>query len=95
MSSALQTYQTRVSVLKKGYAQEVFRIKQLANSQLGALRIDEITSVDIASYRDQRLASLNPKTQKPISTGTVRLEMSLLSNLFELAITEWGYCENN
>lgn len=95
LSSALQTYQTRVSVLKKGYAQEVFRIKQLANSQLGALRIDQITSVDIANYRDHRLASLNPKTQKPISTGTVRLEMSLLSNLFELAITEWGYCENN
>ena len=95
MSSALQTYQTRVSILKKGYAQEVFRIKQLACSHLGDMPIDQVTSVDIATYRDQRLQSLNPRTQGQISPATVRLEMSLLSNLFELAITEWGYCTDN
>lgn len=95
MRSALQTYKTRVSILKKGYAQEVFRIKQLEGSLLGDMAIDKVTSVDIATYRDQRLASLNPKTQSQISPATVRLEMSLLSNLFELAITEWGYCDEN
>ncbi|MGS1401201.1 tyrosine-type recombinase/integrase (plasmid) [Pseudomonas aeruginosa] len=55
----------------------------------------EITSVDIATYRDERLQQLNGKTGQQISPATVRLEMSLLSNLFELGRIEWGICDDN
>lgn len=95
LKDALTIYQHKVSILKKGYKQEKFRVAQLARSALGAMMVDEITSVDIATYRDSRLESLNPKTFKKISPATVRLEMSLLSNFFDIARIEWGFCDGN
>lgn len=95
LKDALETYQKKVSILKKGYQQEKFRVAQLCRSSLGSMMVDEITSVDIATYRDARLESLNQKTQKKISPATVRLEMSLLSNFFDIARIEWGYCDGN
>lgn len=92
---ALEIYKNKVSILKKGLAQEQYRIQQLSRSFLGAMNVNEITSVDVATYRDERLAELNPRTQKPLSSATVRLEMSLLSNFFDIARIEWGFCEGN
>ncbi|HHQ2687686.1 site-specific integrase [Pseudomonas aeruginosa] len=95
LRDALEHYRERVSILKKGYLQERYRIQQLANSSLGSKITREITSVDIATYRDDRLLQLNSKTGRNISPATVRLEMSLLSNLFELGRIEWGICDDN
>ncbi|MCS8413413.1 site-specific integrase [Pseudomonas aeruginosa] len=95
LAEALDQYQSRVSILKKGYLQETFRIAQLKRSFLGGIVAREITSVDIATYRDERLQQINPKTGQLISPATVRLEMSLLSNLFELGRIEWGICDDN
>lgn len=92
---ALAEYCRRVSILKKGYAQEKYRVEHISRSFLGAKQVREITSVDIATYRDQRLLAINPKTSKPISPATVRLEMSLLSNFFDIARIEWGVAEVN
>lgn len=91
LAQGLKNYQTSVSILKKGYEQERYRIVQLSRSFLGAMLVADITSVDIATYRDKRLASVNKKTGNSISNSTVRLEMSLLSNFFDLARIEWGY----
>lgn len=92
---ALELYRARVSILKKGYAQEKYRIEQISRSFLGTKIVREVTSVDIATYRDQRLAEVNPRTQKTLSTATVRLEMSLLSNFFDIGRIEWGICDGN
>lgn len=92
---ALDIYRTRVSILKKGYAQEKYRIEQIGRSFLGSKVVREITSVDIATYRDQRLLQVNPRTKKTLSTATVRLEMSLLSNFFDIGRIEWGICDGN
>lgn len=91
LSDALLHYQRTVSVLKKGYEQEKYRIEHLRRSALGGKYVHAISSVDIASYRDSRLASVNRKTGRTLSPATVRLEMSLLSNFFDLARIEWGY----
>lgn len=91
LAQGLQNYLRTVSILKKGYEQERYRITQLCRSFLGRKLVHEITSVDIATYRDKRLQSINKKTGKTISNATVRLEMSLLSNFFDLARIEWGY----
>ncbi|WP_323025675.1 site-specific integrase [Castellaniella sp.] len=91
MARGLIRYRKTVSILKKGYEQERYRILQILRSFLAAKHVHEVTSVDIASYRDMRLGSLNRKTGKPLSPATVRLEMSLLSNFFDLARIEWGY----
>lgn len=95
VSEALDKYRGSVSILKKGYAQEKYRIAQITRSSLGQLTVRDVTSVHIATYRDQRLENLNPRTGKPISPSTVRLEMSLLSHMFEIGRIEWGICDVN
>lgn len=95
LREAFGIYQSKVSILKKGYAQEKYRIEQICRSFLGGRIVREITSVDIATYRDQRLQQVNPRTNKPLSSATVRLEMSLLSNFFDLCRIEWGFCDAN
>jgi len=95
MMQALDRYRAEVSILKKGYAQEVYRIEQLKRSAMAVKILREITSVDIASYRDARLLQRNVRTGKVLSPATVRLEMALLSNLFDIARIEWGACDHN
>lgn len=95
MREALVTYRTKVSLLKKGYLQERYRTEQLSRSFLGDLVVREVTSVDIAAYRDQRLAEINPRTKHLLSPSSVRLEMSLLSNFFDICRIEWGFCDDN
>lgn len=95
LSEALEIYKNKVSILKKGLTQEKYRIQKISNSFLGSMAVNEITSVNIATYRDERLVELNPRNKKPLSPATVRLEMSLLSNFFDIARIEWGFCENN
>lgn len=91
LRDALIRYRSTVSILKKGYEQECYRIVQILRSPLADKWVHEITSVDIADYRDARLNTLNPRSGKPLSPATVRLELSLLSNFFDLARIEWGY----
>lgn len=95
LSEGLQRYREKVSILKKGYVQESYRIDQIGRCSLAQKRLHEIASPDIAAYRDQRLIQVNPRTGKTISAATVRLEMSLLSNLFDVARIEWGVTELN
>lgn len=95
LKAVLDQYDTKVSVHKKGYAQEQYRLRQIAQSSIGRKRMRSITSVDVAAYRDARLARVNPKTGIPLSPATVRLEMSLLSNVFDVARVEWGFCDEN
>lgn len=95
VAQALDRYQREVSILKKGYEQEKWRVAHLKSSSLGSLAVAEVTSVHIATYRDERLRQTNPRTGKPISTSTVRLEMSLLSNFFDICRIEWGFCDGN
>ena len=95
VAEAFVHYRKTVSILKKGYEQERYRIEQILRSFLSSKVARTVSSVDIASYRDHRLAQSNPKTGKLLSPSTIRLEMSLLSNFFELGRIEWGICDGN
>ncbi|MBD3610958.1 MAG: site-specific integrase [Hydrogenovibrio crunogenus] len=95
LKTGLNRYQKSISILKKGYEQEKFRISQLCKSDLGEMKVRDIKSHHIADYRDNRLQQTNIKTGKPISSSTVRLEMSLLSNFFEIGRIEWGIVNEN
>lgn len=88
-------YRDKISILKKGYAQEKFRIATICKDEIAELKFGEVTSIDIAAYRDRRLAQINIKTGRPISPANVRLEMSLLSHLYDIALIEWGGCTDN
>lgn len=95
VAEGLDWYRTRISILKKGYAQEKYRIEQISRSFLGSMRASTVSSVNIATYRDERLNLINPRTGRPLATSTVRLEMSLLSNFFDIGRIEWGICDSN
>lgn len=95
LREAFDTYRLKISILKKGYPQECYRMEAIARTFLGEKILRSITSVDIATYRDLRLTMVNARTQKLISPATVRLELSLLSNLFDVSRIEWGYSDDN
>lgn len=95
LKKALDRYCRTVSRYKRGARQEHWRITVLRRAPVADKLLHEITSVDIAAYRDMRLATINPKTGKPLSGNTVRLEMALLSDLFDIARHEWAACREN
>ncbi|OSG79065.1 integrase, partial [Salmonella enterica subsp. diarizonae serovar Rough:r:z] len=92
---ALDRYLDTVSVHKRGYQQEFWRVSVIKRHPVAQKMMDEVTTVDIASYRDERLSQVNPRTGKAISGNTVRLELALLSALYNLAKVEWGTCRTN
>lgn len=95
LSDALDKYYETVSKYKRGALQEFYRINVIRRQALAMRFMDDITTVDIADYRDTRLSEKNARTGKTITGNTVRLEMALLSNLFNIARIEWGTCRGN
>ena len=82
LSEALDRYLQEVSSKKKGVYQESRRIENLKKHKLGKRFLASIQGKDIVEYRDERL--------KNVSQASVRLELALLSHLFNTAIREWG-----
>ena len=83
LSECLSRYESEVTVSKKGAVQERYRIALWLRDDLANKPIGAIKSLDIAKWRDARIAS-------GVSSGTVRLDLALISNLFTIAIQEWG-----
>lgn len=92
---ALAQYTKHVSIEKRGYKQEKYRASTISKSFLGKKKLSELTTVDIANYRDIRLSSISRNTNRPIAPNTVRLELALVRDLFNIAIIEWGICKDN
>ena len=83
LSECLARYESEVTVNKKGKEQEHYRIAMWMRDDLAAKPIGAIRSIDVAKWRDARIAS-------GASSGTARLDLALLSNLFTIAIQEWS-----
>lgn len=84
LNTLIERYQVSVSPSKKGYKQEIPRLRAWLKHPLSKRDASSIKPVDIATYRDQRI-----KAGK--SSSTVRIELSLLSSVFKHAKHEWGY----
>lgn len=90
LRDVLAYYTETVSVNKRSYQTEVYRVKALCDL-IGDLTLQEITSAHIAAFRDKRLATPHPRdSSKTLATSTVKLELMLLSHVFNTAIAEWG-----
>ena len=83
LDEALERYEREVSSRKKGYGREKTRIKNWKEHDLARRSLASIRGSDIAKYRDAR-------TQSGYASNTVRLELAVLSHLFETARKEWG-----
>lgn len=72
---------------KKGAGPEACRIRALVRHPLAKRFIASIRGVDIARYRDERLQNITP--------GSLRRELTILSQIFELSRKEWGIFVHN
>ena len=95
VKTALDRYNKTISPLKKSSQQDYWRINQLSRSFLGPMLVRDVTSVHIAQYRDERLATTSSRTKKRLSPSSVRLEMNLLQKFFDICVIEWRYIKSN
>jgi hypothetical protein len=84
LSVLLERYLSTVSPSKKGYKQEIPRLKAWLSHPIAKRGAVAIKPADIATYRDNRL-------KEGRAAATVRIELSLLSSVFKYAKHEWGY----
>jgi integrase len=81
LAQALTRYEEEYTASKKGAKQERGRINRWLKHKLAKKPLSAITSSDLADYRKERLAK--------VSGSTVRLDLAVLSNLFNVAAIEW------
>jgi integrase len=86
-ADAFRRYELQVSRKKRGYRWEAARLGVMAASSLGPVTMAEVQSSHIATWRDERLRS--------VQGGTVTREMNLLSHVFSIARKEWKWLAHN
>ncbi len=83
----LDRYLIEYTADKKGAGPEACRIRMLLRHPLAKRFIASIRGLDMARYRDERL--------RQVSASSVRRELTILSQLFEIARKEWGIFVHN
>jgi len=82
LGQALKRYLAEVTPSKKGAAQEARRINTWLKHPLSKVSLGVLKPSDFVTYRDARI--------QLASNSTVRLELAIISHLFNVAIKEWS-----
>lgn len=83
LGEALKQYRREVAAKKRHPAQEYGRIDRWLRNDLCFRTLANLKGADFARYRDQRRAQGKAE-------NTIRLELQLVSHLYEIARKEWG-----
>lgn len=83
LADALDRYEREITPKKKGATQEKTRIARWRKSDLGARYLATIKGKDLAAFRDARRAAGKAE-------NTIRLDLALISHLYETARKDWG-----
>ena len=83
LSEALDRYEREITSSKKGHRREKTRISVWKTHPLAKRFLASIRGSDMASYRDERMKA-------GYGSNTIRLELAIISHLFEIARKEWG-----
>lgn len=85
VADALDRYEREVTVNKTGARAERLRLTAVARDfpELCAKVISEVTTADLAAWRDARLAKVTP--------GSVQRDINILRNVWTVAAKEWGW----
>ena len=78
----INRYREEISKKKKGSSAEGYRLNTLQKYLPISLSLAQVTSRQVAQYRDQRLDL--------VKSSTVHRELGLLHHCFEVARKEWG-----
>jgi len=81
---AFKRYLRDINVLKKRAKIERYRIKAWMKSDYKDLKLDQIKTHHLAAWRDQLI-------KKNYQANTIRLHLAVLSHLFTIAKSEWGF----
>lgn len=81
LKDLLERYEKEITPGKKGAKAEKSKLKVLRSAKLAKKAVAYIDAFDIVEYRDVRL--------KQVAPATVIKEMNLLSNVFNIARSEW------
>lgn len=83
LAEALKRYKTEICSRKSHPAQEYQRVDRWLREPLAHRYLANLKGADFAQYRDMRRAAGRAE-------NTIRLELALVSHLFEIARKEWG-----
>jgi integrase len=83
LREALERYLREVTPRKKGRLRERQRVEAWMLHPLAFHFLAQLRGADFAKYRDERRA-------KKKAENTIRLELALISHLFEIARKDWG-----
>ena len=84
LKTLLTRYQQEILPSKKNYQPDNYRINIILNHPITSLKMKHIKSQQIGLFRDELIHQ-----QK--SPNTIRLYLAILSHLFTIAKTEWGF----
>ena len=87
IAELLDRYLQEYTSQKRGAGPEECRIRALIRHPLAKRFIGTVRGVDIARYRDERLTKVTP--------SSLRRELTILSQLFEVSLKEWGIYVHN
>ena len=79
----LHRYAVEVTPRKRSFGREESRINKLCQYEIGNIRLSNLTSNDVAKFRDERL--------KTVSGTTVVKDLLLISHAIKTAQREWGF----
>ena len=82
LGDILSRYLRDITSKKRGREPESLRIGKIVRHSMCSIKISKLSSMDIASYRDERLKELVP--------ASVVMELSLMSHAIDTARKEWG-----
>ena len=91
LRTALERYETEVSILKRGYRQERSRIRALLEIPIAGKSLNELSTSDFAALKHKWLTDVGPNGLHKLSAATVNRYLALLHHLFETARTQWSY----
>ena len=83
VADVFDRYAKEVSVKKPGARWEKIRLTALSRMPLASVKLSDLTSREVAEWRDHRLTQVAP--------STVNREMNLISHCFEIARREWRW----
>ena len=94
LKALINEYERNVSVKKRSYRSETFRLNRFRSEEFSKELITNITKAHINDYIERRSKERSQKTRGFISASTINKEMALLRNMFNYAI-EFGFLEKN
>lgn len=84
LGELLVRYQANITPAKKGASVEHYRIAKWLRHPLSLKEISTINSVSLSKWRDESIV-------KGTAPNTIRLELAVISHLFNIARAEWGF----